>query len=303
MSKIIKMLSVGLLVTLSLGVLSACSAKAEDNPSSSSKEVASSSEEKALSGSLIVVGSTSVTPVAEELAEAYMHINPDVTIDIQGIGSSAGVKAAKDFTADIGMSSRNLKEEEKAWGLNEYTIAFDGISVVAHPSNSVADLSKDQISRIFSGQITNWSEVGGDDAEILVVSREAGSGTRGAFEDLMDLLKKNDAGKKVSTVKLDALIAEGNGAVKANVASKENSIGYISLSYIDETVKPLSVDGVEVSVENIVNGSYKVSRPFLMLSNGQENELQKSFFDFILSDDGQQVVAEKLIAVNKYIDK
>jgi len=291
MSKIMKMLSVGLVLVLSLGVLAGCSAKSDDD---NTVKVESGDQ-----GSLIVVGSTSVTPVAEELAEVFMENNPGVTIDIQGIGSSAGIKASKDFTADIGMSSRNLKEEEKTWGLKEYVVAFDGISIVAHPSNPVVDLSKEQISSIFSGEITNWSEVGGKDAEILVVSREAGSGTRGAFEDLMDLIKKNDAGKKVSTVKLDALIAEGNGAVKANVASKENSIGYISLSYIDETVKALSVDGVAVSVENIVNGSYKVSRPFLMLSNGKESELQKLFLEYILSDEGQDVVAEKLIPVNK----
>ena len=296
MSKIMKLLSVGLVLALSVGVLAGCSAKSESTPANESKEV---EVESGLSGSLVVVGSTSVTPVAEELAEVFMEKNPDVTIDIQGIGSSAGVKAAKDFTADIGMSSRNLKEEEKGWGLKEYAIAYDGISVVAHPSNSVKDLTQEQIKKIFSGQITNWSEVGGADAEILVVSREAGSGTRGAFEELMDLLEKNDAGKKVSIVKLDALIAEGNGAVKANVASKENSIGYISLSYIDDTVKPLSVDGVEISVENIINGSYKVSRPFLMLSNGEENELQKEFLSFILGDEGQEVVAEKLIPVNK----
>lgn len=296
MSKIMKMLSVGLVLALSVGVLAGCSAKTE---TANSDDTNTEKVESGVQGSLIVVGSTSVTPIAEELAEVFMENNPGVTIDIQGIGSSAGVKATKDFTAEIGMSSRNLKEEEKAWGLKEYVIAFDGISVVAHSSNSVADLSKKQISSIFSGEITNWSEVGGNDAEILVVSREAGSGTRGAFEGLMNLIKKNDAGKKVSIVKLDALIAEGNGAVKANVASKENSIGYISLSYIDETVKALSVDGVDVSVENIVNGSYKVSRPFLMLSNGEENELQKLFLEYILSDEGQEVVAEKLIPVNK----
>ena len=296
MSKIMKMLSVGLVLALSVGVLAGCSAKAE------TVEVDDTSEakvESGIEGSLVVVGSTSVTPVAEELADSFMELNPQVTIDIQGIGSSAGVKAAKDFTADIGMSSRNLKEEEKTWGLNEYVIAYDGIAVTVNPSNLVTDLTKEEISDIFSGKISNWSEVGGIDAEILVVSREAGSGTRGAFEELMDLVEKNDAGKSVSTVKLDALIAEGNGAVKANVASKENSIGYISLSYIDETVKAVSVNDVDVSVENIINGSYKVSRPFLMLSNSDENELQKLFLEYILSDEGQEIIAEKLIPVNK----
>ncbi|MGB3367443.1 MAG: phosphate ABC transporter substrate-binding protein [Acidaminobacteraceae bacterium] len=296
MSKIMKMLSVALVLALSVGLLAGCSAKTEKVTTDDSNEA---TVESGAQGSLIVVGSTSVTPIAEELAAAFMEMNPQVTIDIQGIGSSAGVKATKDLTADIGMSSRNLKEEEKTWGLKEYTIAFDGIAVAIHPSNPVADLSKEQISDIFSGKIRNWSEVGGSDAEILVVSREAGSGTRGAFEELMDLVEKNDAGKKVSIVKLDALIAEGNGAVKANVASKENSIGYISLSYMDETVKSLSVDNIDVSVENIVNGSYKISRPFLMLSNGEENELQKLFIEYILSDEGQEVVAEKLIPVNK----
>jgi len=296
MSKIMKMLSVGLILALSVGVLAGCSAKTE---TANSDNTNAENVESGVQGSLIVVGSTSVTPIAEELAEAFMEKNPEVTIDIQGIGSSAGVKATKDLTADIGMSSRNLKEEEKTWGLKEYVVAFDGIAVVIHPSNSVSDLSKEQISDIFSGKITNWSEVGGNDVEILVVSREAGSGTRGAFEELMDLVEKTDAGKNVSIVKLDALIAEGNGAVKANVASKENSIAYISLSYIDETVKAVSVDRVGVSVENIINESYKISRPFLMLSNGEENELQKLFFEYILSDEGQEIVAQNLIPVNK----
>lgn len=301
MSKIMKMLSVSLVLVLTVGVLSGCStSKSSDESQNESNNTASEgSTENQLSGSLVVVGSTSVTPVAEELAAAYMEKNPDVTIDIQGIGSSAGVKATSDSTADIGMSSRNLKEEEKNWGLNEYVIAYDGIAIVTHPSNQVGDLTKDQISKIFSGEITNWSEVGGKDSEILVVSREAGSGTRGAFEELMDLIVKNSDGKEVSSVKLDALIAEGNGAVKANIASKEDAIGYVSLSYIDESVKTFSVDGVDVSVENIVNGSYKVSRPFLMLSKGEENEIQKSFMDYILSDEGQVIVAEKLIPVNK----
>lgn len=296
MLKIIKNLLVVLVFVLTLGAVAGCLASTEVK--GSRKEI-NEKVEGDISGSLVLVGSTSVTPVAEKLAHEFMKNNTDVSIDIQGIGSSAGIKSTKDFIADIGMSSRNLKEEEKTWGLKEYEIAYDGISIVVNPSNGVDNLSKEEISNIFSGKIKNWKEVGGIDADILVVSREAGSGTRGAFEALMDLTQKNEMGKKLSIVKLDALIAEGNGAVKANVASKENSIGYISLSYIDETVKSLDVDKVEVSVENIVNGTYKVSRPFLMLSNGEETNLQKTFIEFVLSDEGQEVVAEKLIPINK----
>lgn len=246
---------------------------------------------------IAIVGSTSVTPVATELAEAFMADNEGVKIDVQGIGSSAGVKAAFDKTANIGMSSRNLKTVEKEWGLEEVVIAYDGIAVSVHPSNPITGLTKEQVKEIFDGTISNWSQLGGKDAQIIVVSREDGSGTRGAFEELMDLEAKDGDGNKYSTLVQDALIADGNGAVKANVASKEDAIGYLSLSYLDDSVKTLIIDGSEPTVENIKAGQYGISRPFLMLLNDDSGGLAEEFIDYVLSDSGQAIVAEKLITI------
>ncbi|HKL11538.1 MAG TPA: phosphate ABC transporter substrate-binding protein [Clostridia bacterium] len=282
-----KLIALGITVVLALGIFAGCAKDEEE----------ATGTEGALSGTVSVVGSTSVAPHAQKLADAFMAKNPGTKIDVQGVGSTAGVKAANEGAADIGMASRNLKTEEKEWGLDEHVIAYDGISVVVNPENGVSDMSIETVTAIFKGEITNWKEVGGIDKEILVVSREAGSGTRGAFEDIMDLEEKNAEGKKVSAVKADALIAEGNGAVKANVASKTYAIGYISLSYIDESVQPVSIGGVEATVENILDESYTVSRPFLMLSKGELTDVAKAYLDFVFSTEGQEIVAEKAIPV------
>lgn len=244
-----------------------------------------------------VVGSTSVTPVLQKLSDDYMGKVENVKINVQGVGSSAGVKSVNDEVCEIGMSSRNLKSAEKEWGLTEYVIAYDGIDVVVNPENPVVDLTSEQVNKIFKGEITNWKEVGGKDEEILVVSREAGSGTRGAFEELLKLQEKNSDGKKMSIVVENALIAEGNGAVKANVASKKSAIGYISLSYVDESVRDVLIDGNKGSVENIKNGSYKVSRPFLLLTKGDVTQDVRNFLEYIASEEGQTIVAEKLIPI------
>ncbi|WXR62196.1 phosphate ABC transporter substrate-binding protein [Peptostreptococcaceae bacterium AGR-M142] len=282
-----KLISFALVSLLSIGLFSGCTSSSETN------------EQKQESKTITVIGSTSVTPVAQELAKAFEAKNENIRIDVQGVGSTAGVKAVHENVGEIGMASRNLKSGEKEWNLNEHVIAYDGIAVVAHPKNTVSDLKKDDINKIFKGEITNWKELGGEDKEIIVISREAGSGTRGAFEELNSLLEKNENGKKVSVVKEDSLIAEGNGAVKANVASKEDSIGYISLSYLDDSVKGIKVDGVTPSSENIMNGSYKISRPFLMLTNSEASDEAKFYLEFILSDEGQEIVKKKLIPVNK----
>ncbi len=240
-----------------------------------------------VTGKIVVVGSTSVSPTIEKLAADFMeNVEPGVTIEVQSVGSSAGIKAAGDGTGDIGMASRNIKEEEKALGLDEYILGFDGIAVVTHPSNEVKDLSSEQIQKIFAGEITNWSEVGGKDVEIIVVSREEGSGTRGAFEELMGLDKE-------VLVTGDAVIAEGNGAVKAQVASKEDAIGYLSLSYLDETVQQLKVDGVEGTPENIKDGSYKVSRPFLLLTKPEKSEAVEAFFKYFETDNAKKIIEDQ----------
>lgn len=245
-----------------------------------------------LSGTLSVAGSTTVAPPAQDLADAFEAMHPESRIDVQGIGSSAGMKMLNEGGADIGMASRQLKQKELDWGLEPIAIAYDGIAVVVNPANEVAELTKDQIQKIFMGEIANWSEVGGADEEILVVSREDGSGTRGAFEEILDL-----EGDEGSLVVENALIAEGNGAVKANIASKSQAIGYISLGIVDETVKTVKVDGAEATVENIKSGAYSVSRPLNMATKGEMSELAKAFLDFVMSPEGQKIVADHYIPV------
>ncbi len=249
-----------------------------------------------LSGIVTVSGSTSVQPLAQDLADVFNEVEPDITVEIQGGGSSQGVKDASDGISAIGTSSRDLKDKEKEFGLKEHIIAYDGIAVVAHPSNPVSNLTKDQLTKIFKGEITNWKDVGGNDAEILVVTREDGSGTRSAFEELLKLQESKD-GSIVSFMKSDALVADSNGVVKANVASKTDAIGYTSLGYADNTLKKISVDGVECSDENIKNKSYAISRPFLMLTKGELKPEVQAFLDFIMSDKGQEAVGKSYISV------
>lgn len=234
-------------------------------------------------GNITLVGSTSVSPLMEIVAEKYT----DSVLDIQSVGSSAGIKAAAEGTAMVGMSSRELKDDEKS-GLEEVVIALDGIAITVHPNNSVKDITKEQVLKVYKGEITNWKELGGKDAPIVVVSREEGSGTRGAFEELVGL--EDEAG---SLLTKDAVIADGNGAVKQNVATKENAIGYLSLGAVDNTVKSIKVDGVDATEANIKNGSYKISRPFILVTKGKPSEGVQKLLDYILSAEGQKIVTEE----------
>ncbi|MGL4343906.1 MAG: phosphate ABC transporter substrate-binding protein [Cellulosilyticaceae bacterium] len=234
-----------------------------------------------------LVGSTTVAAPMEELAKVYGEKNPDQVIEVQGVGSSAGIKAAYDKTADIGMASRALKEEEKAWNLTETTIAYDGIVTITNPNNPIKNLTTEQVKGIFDGTITNWSEVGGADEQIIVVTREDGSGTRSAFEEILDL--------KIAPT---AIVADGNGAVKASVASKEGAIGYVSLGYVDDTVKADALDGVVPTVESVKAGDYKISRPLLIVNSKEITDNAQQFIDFILGAEGQEILAEKYIPLN-----
>lgn len=238
---------------------------------------------------LVFVGSTSVTPAAEALGEAFKE-KEGIQVEVQGVGSSAGIKAAKEKTADVGMSSRNLKDEEKGFGLTETVLAHDGIAVCVNPSNGVSDLTMEQIQKIFAGEIKNWKEVGGEDLDIIILSREDGSGTRGAFEELVGL-------DKDVTVSPDALIADANGAVQAQLAAKKEAIGYLSLAYVDESVKAVKVEGVEATPENILAGNYKISRPFLLLTHGENKESLKKFLDFAKSDEAKEVLKKLHLVV------
>ena len=245
------------------------------------------------------VGSSSVTPLMEVFSETYMKTNSDVFIEVQGPGSSAGVKAAKNGSADLGMSSRNLKDSEKEPALKELTVAMDGIAVVVNPKNDLSGLTAEQVTAIYKGEITNWKDVGGADKPIVAITRDTASGTRGAFEDIMKL-KKKISGKKVSAISQRAQVANGNGALKTMVASNPYAIGYISLGTVDASVNALSINGTPASVDNVKNGSYKVARPFLVLyKEGQPSAQTQKFLEWMVSDDAQALVDKKgYISVN-----
>lgn len=238
-----------------------------------------------LSGSISMVGSTSMEKLANALSEAFMEEYPDVTVTAEFVGSGAGIEAVTNGTADIGNSSRSLKDEEKAAGVVENVVAIDGIAVCVDPANEVADLTKEQLTNIYNGTVTNWKEVGGADEPIIVIGREAGSGTRGAFEELVDLV---DGCKYANEL-------DSTGAVIAKVASTPGAIGYASLDALDDSVKSLSLEGVEATAENIKAGNYFLSRPFVMATKGEiseQNDLVQAWFDFVLGDEGQQVASE-----------
>ena len=223
--------------------------------------------------------------LANALSEAFMEKYPDVTVTAEFVGSGAGIEAVTNGTADIGNSSRSLKDEEKAAGVVENVVAIDGIAVCVDPANEVANLTKEQLTNIYNGTITNWKEVGGADEPIIVIGREAGSGTRGAFEELVDL---KDACKYANEL-------DSTGAVIAKVASTPGAIGYASLDALDDSVKALSLEGVEATAENIKAGNYFLSRPFVMATKGEiseQNDLVQAWFDFVLGDEGQQVASE-----------
>jgi len=233
---------------------------------------------------LSLAGSTSVQPVAEALAEAYMAQNPDAVIDVQGGGSSVGVTSAGEGTADIGMASRDIKDDEFTQfpDLQIITIAYDGIAVVVNPGVELAALSLEQVRGIFSGEITNFSAVGGPDGAIVVVSREEGSGTRGAFEDLV-------MGEE-SVITEHAILQQSNGAIRTAVAGTRNAIGYLSFGYVDEGVRAVAIDGVDPTMANVLNGSYRIVRPFNLVTDGAPGGMAQGFLDFILSSDGQTLI-------------
>ena len=264
---------------------SAEASSAAESTVAASSEVASTETTAGLSGSISMVGSTSMEKLANALSEAFMEEYPDVTVTAEFVGSGAGIEAVTNGTADIGNSSRSLKDEEKAAGVVENVVAIDGIAVCVDPANEVADLTKEQLTNIYNGTVTNWKEVGGADEPIIVIGREAGSGTRGAFEELVDL---KDACKYANEL-------DSTGAVIAKVASTPGAIGYASLDALDDSVKALSLEGVEATAENIKAGNYFLSRPFVMATKGEiseQNDLVQAWFDFVLGDEGQQVASE-----------
>ena len=248
----------------------------------------------AASGSVVIAGSTSVQPLSEAMSEVYMEENPDVTVEVQGGGSGQGIKSIEDGIADIGSLSREVGEDEKGSISEEYVIAKDGVAVIVNSDVNVYYLSLEQIKGIYTGEITNWSEVGGDDAEITVVSRDEGSGTRGAFTEITGVTVDD-----VDNTTKDALVQPSTGAVKETVSTTPNSIGYVSLGSLDDSVKVLTVEGVEATSENVVSGDYKIQRPFVYVVGSEVSETAQAFIDFAMSDEGQKIVEENdFIPVN-----
>lgn len=294
-SKLLALIGAGILAVTTLvacGNSDATTAQPSTAESSAAESTVAASSEAApaettadLSGSISMVGSTSMEKLANALSEAFMEEHPDVTVTAEFVGSGAGIEAVTNGTTDIGNSSRSLKDEEKAAGVVENVVAIDGIAVCVDPANEVADLTKEQLTNIYNGTITNWKEVGGVDEPIIVIGREAGSGTRGAFEELVDL---KDACKYANEL-------DSTGAVIAKVASTPGAIGYASLDALDDSVKALSLEGVEATAENIKAGNYFLSRPFVMATKGEiseQNDLVQAWFDYVMGDEGQQIASE-----------
>ena len=252
--------------------------------------MATSSIARAAGNELTIKGSTTVLPVAQVMAEVFMDRNPDVDISVQGGGSGVGIASLIDGTTDIADSSRKIKDKEiakaKEKGItpHEIVIAMDGIAVIVHPSNIISYLSREQIKAIYTGKVSNWAEIGGEDRKIVVVSRDTSSGTFEAFENLA--LDKEK-------VRPDALTTASNQAVVMTVASSPNAIGYAGLGYLSKKVKPLRVDKVECTKETILSGAYPLSRPLFMYTNGSPEGKIKQFVDFILSEEGQKLVEEE----------
>lgn len=236
---------------------------------------------------LTVAGSTSVQPFAEKLAENYMETHPGLAINVQGGGSTAGVRAAETGAAQIGMSSRHLKESEEA--LHQVTIALDGIAIIVNAANPVTGLTRAEVAAIFAGESPRWSRVGGADRPIHFVSREEGSGTRGAFEEMV-------MGKKEIAAR--ALVQDSNGAVREIVASDPDALGYISLGLVDHRVRALAVDGVLPTYQTILAKRYAVVRPFLFLSREEPAGAARAYIDYVLGPKGQHLLGiEGLIPV------
>ena len=254
------------------------------------EQLASIGEQETLSGDLFISGSSTVFPIADLAAEDFQNINPDVNIQVEGPGSGTGVAKASEGTADIGMASRNIKASEllNAPTLITYGVAKDSVSIVINPDNPLADsldLNVEQVNQIFTGKITNWSELGGPVHKINVYSREEGSGTRATFMEF--------AGIEEGDFVADASIQQGNSAMRAAVVGDPYGIVYISLGYVDETVAPAKIDGVEGTVENVLAGTYPFQRILWMFTNGVPSELEQAYLNYVMSPAGQSIVEEE----------
>lgn len=235
------------------------------------------------SGTLSLAGSTSMEKLCEAMMEGFMEKYPDVTVTTEYTGSGAGLESLIAGSVDIGNSSRKVKDEEKQKGAVENIVALDGIAVITDSENPVAALTSEQLADIYTGKITNWNELGGKDEAIVLIGRESGSGTRDAFEELLDIADKCTYAQEL----------DSTGAVLARVSATSGAIGYVSLDVVDDSVTSIALNGSEASEENIISGSYALQRPFVMATKGEiseQNELVQAWFDYIGSEEGKEII-------------
>lgn len=280
-----KLFSLALAAAMALSMLTGCGGNSSNanDANGSDAQGSQASQTEQLSGVVNTNGSTSMEKVMQVLIEAFKEQQPNVTVNYTGSGSGAGVTSAIDGTADLGLASRALKSEEEGKGAQAHIVALDGVAIVVNPENTVEDLTVDQIAQIFKGEITNWKDLGGADEEIAVYGREAGSGTRGAFEELVGV---EDACKYLNEY-------SSTGDVIGNVASNPSAIGYASLSAVSDNVKAVKVNGVDCTEATVQDGTYEIQRPFVMITKDgtQLSDAAQAFLDFAMSADAASLIA------------
>lgn len=276
-----KLISLALTAALALSILTACGSKNE-TPADTGAD-SNAPAETTVSGTVSTDGSTSMEKVINSLGESFMAMNKDVKFTYNPTGSGSGIQAVSEGRCDIGLSSRALKDDEKASGLTETILALDGIAIVVNPENPVSDLDIDTIAKIYTGEITNWKDVGGNDAEIVLIGREAGSGTRDGFESITDTKDACQYRQELTST----------GDVINTVSQNPDAIGYASLSAVGDSVKALTVGGVEATEATVKDGSYVVQRPFVLVTKeGTElSAAAQAFFDYATSADAASVIS------------
>ena len=275
-----KFLTLALTAVMALSLLTACGSK---NDNSADTNTDGSNNETTLSGTVSTDGSTSMEKVINSLGESFMAMNKDVKFTYNPTGSGSGIQAVSEGRCDIGLSSRALNDDEKASGLVETVVARDGIAIVVNPENPVSDLDIDTIAKIYTGEITNWKDVGGNDAEIVLIGREAGSGTRDGFESITDTKDACQYRQELTST----------GDVINTVSQNPDAIGYASLSAVGDSVKALTVGGVEATEATVKDGSYVVQRPFVLVTKEgtKLSPAAQAFFDYALSADAASIIA------------
>lgn len=281
-----KLICIALATLMALAVFAGCGEQKDDSSSdsSSSSSSASSDAKSKSEGTVSTDGSTSMEKVIGALGEAFEEANKGISFTYNPTGSGSGIEAVTAGRCDIGLSSRALKDDEKSKGLKETTLALDGIAIIVNPQNSVSNLSLDDITKIYTGEVTNWKDVGGSDGEIVLIGREASSGTRDGFESITKTKDKCQYRQELTST----------GDVITAVSQNPNAIGYASLASVKESVKAVSVDNVAPNEETVKDGSYVVQRPFVLVTKENEklSDSAQKFFDYITSSDAASIISE-----------